>query len=98
MAQSPIQFYEMFDVWRINFMGPCHSTNGNKYILVTVDYISKWVKGQALPTNDARTVVRSLKHLFTRFGTLRAIIIDRGRTFAILNLKGFCILKLLIDL
>ncbi|XP_021994444.1 uncharacterized protein LOC110891080 [Helianthus annuus] len=34
------------------------SSRGNKYILVVVDYVSKWAKAQALPTNDARVVVR----------------------------------------
>nr|GEW22856.1 reverse transcriptase domain-containing protein [Tanacetum cinerariifolium]GEW23226.1 reverse transcriptase domain-containing protein [Tanacetum cinerariifolium] len=51
------------------------------YILVAVDYLSKWVEAKALPTNDARDVVKFLKSLFTRFGTLRAIISDRGTHF-----------------
>nr|GEV17243.1 hypothetical protein [Tanacetum cinerariifolium] len=54
---------------------------GNKYILAVVDYLSKWVKAKALPTNDARVVVKFLKSLFSRFGTPKAIISDRGIHF-----------------
>nr|GFB65663.1 reverse transcriptase domain-containing protein [Tanacetum cinerariifolium] len=50
---------------------------GNKYILVAVDYLSKWVEAKALPINDARVVVKFLKSLFSRFGTPKAIISDR---------------------
>nr|GEZ76634.1 reverse transcriptase domain-containing protein [Tanacetum cinerariifolium]GEZ90744.1 reverse transcriptase domain-containing protein [Tanacetum cinerariifolium] len=53
------------------------SHNGNKYILVAVDYLSKWVEAKVLPTNDGRVVVKFLKSLFTRFRTSRAIISDR---------------------
>ncbi|GJZ63451.1 reverse transcriptase domain-containing protein, partial [Tanacetum coccineum] len=59
-------------------MGPFPSSRGNKYILVTVDHLSKWVEAKALPTNDARVVVKFLKSLFARFGTHRAIVSDRG--------------------
>ncbi|GKE70150.1 reverse transcriptase domain-containing protein, partial [Tanacetum coccineum] len=71
----------IFDVWGIDFMGPLLSSRGNKYILVAVDYLSKWVEAKALPTNDARVVVKILKSLFARFGTPRAIISDRGTYF-----------------
>ncbi|GJR37419.1 reverse transcriptase domain-containing protein, partial [Tanacetum coccineum] len=64
-----------------NFMGPFPSSRGNKYILVAVDYLSKWVEAKALPTNDARVVVKFLKSLFARFRTPRAIISDRGNHF-----------------
>nr|GEU67638.1 DNA-directed DNA polymerase [Tanacetum cinerariifolium] len=47
----------------------------------TVDYLSKWVKAKALPTNDARVVVKFLKSLFSRFGIPRAIIKERGTHF-----------------
>ncbi|GJZ67168.1 reverse transcriptase domain-containing protein [Tanacetum coccineum] len=63
------------------FMGPFSSSRGNKYILVAVDYLSKWVKAKALPTNDARVVCKFLKSLFARFGAPRAIISDRGTHF-----------------
>nr|GFB56403.1 reverse transcriptase domain-containing protein [Tanacetum cinerariifolium] len=81
MPQNFIQIYEIFDVWGIDFMGPFSSSKGNKYILVAVDYLSKWVEAKALPTNDARVVVKFLKSLFSRFGTPKAIINDRGTHF-----------------
>ncbi|GJX41054.1 reverse transcriptase domain-containing protein [Tanacetum coccineum] len=65
----------------IDFMGPFPSSRGNKYILIAVDYLSKWVEAKALPTNDARVVVKFLKSLFARFRTPRATISDRGTYF-----------------
>nr|GEX54788.1 reverse transcriptase domain-containing protein [Tanacetum cinerariifolium] len=62
-------------------MGPFPSSKGNKYILVAVDYLSKWVEAEALPTNDARVVVKFLKTLFSQFGTPKVIISDRGTHF-----------------
>nr|GEV32094.1 reverse transcriptase domain-containing protein [Tanacetum cinerariifolium] len=77
MPQNSIQVCEIFNVWGIDFMGSFPSSKGNKYILVAVDYLSKWVEAKALPTNDARVVVKILKSLFSRFGTPKAIISDR---------------------
>nr|GEW04638.1 hypothetical protein [Tanacetum cinerariifolium] len=65
----------------LDFMGPFPNSKGNKYILVSIDYLSKWVEAKALPTNDARVVVKFLKSLFSRFGTPKAIISDRGTHF-----------------
>ncbi|GJR39410.1 reverse transcriptase domain-containing protein [Tanacetum coccineum] len=81
MPQNSIQVCEIFDMWGIDFMGPFPSSRGNKYILVAVDYLSKWVEAKALPTNDARVVCKFLKSLFSRFGAPRAIISDRGTHF-----------------
>nr|GFB03336.1 reverse transcriptase domain-containing protein [Tanacetum cinerariifolium] len=81
MPQNFIQICEIFDVWGIDFMGPFPSSKGNKYILVAVDYLSKWVEAKALHTNDARVVVKFLKSLFSRFGTLKVSISDRGTHF-----------------
>ncbi|GKA79859.1 reverse transcriptase domain-containing protein [Tanacetum coccineum] len=81
MPQNSIKVCEIFDVWGIDFMGPFPSSRGNKYILVAVDYLSKWVKAKALPTNNALVVFKFLKSLFARFGAPRAIISDRGTHF-----------------
>nr|GFA73791.1 reverse transcriptase domain-containing protein [Tanacetum cinerariifolium] len=81
MPQNFIQICEIFDVWGIDFMGLFPSSKGNKYILVVVDYFSKLVEAKALPTNDARVVVKFLKSLFSRFGTPKAIISDHGTYF-----------------
>ncbi|GJV77233.1 reverse transcriptase domain-containing protein [Tanacetum coccineum] len=81
MPQNSIQVCEIFDVWGIDFMGPFPSSRGNKYILVAVDYLSKWVEAKALPTNDARVVCKFLKSLFARFDAPGAIISDRGTYF-----------------
>nr|GFB89110.1 reverse transcriptase domain-containing protein [Tanacetum cinerariifolium] len=81
MPQNFIQICEIFDVWGFDFMGPFPSSKGNRYILVAVDYLSKWVEAKALPTNDARVVVKFLKSLFSRFGTPKAIISNRGTHF-----------------
>nr|GFA71304.1 DNA-directed DNA polymerase [Tanacetum cinerariifolium] len=81
MPQNSIQICEIFDVWGIDFMGPFLSSKGNKYIIIVIDYLSKWVEAKALPTNDARVVVKFLKSLFSRFGTPKAIISDRGTHF-----------------
>ncbi|XP_075088345.1 uncharacterized protein LOC142170351 [Nicotiana tabacum] len=73
---------EIFDVWGIDFMGPFVSSCGMKYILVVVDYVSRWVEAIALPNNEARSVTAFLKkNIFTRFGTPRAFLSDGGSHF-----------------
>ncbi|GJU41890.1 reverse transcriptase domain-containing protein [Tanacetum coccineum] len=79
--QKYIQVCEIFDVWGIDFMGPLPSSNKNKYVLVAIEYVSKWVEAQAFPTNDARNLVNFLKRLFPRFGIPKALISDRGTHF-----------------
>nr|GFA85038.1 hypothetical protein [Tanacetum cinerariifolium] len=78
---------KIFDVWGIDFMRLFLSSRGNKYILVAVDYLSKWVEAKALLTNDARVVCKFLKYLFARFGTPCAIISDREKTKRIHDFK-----------
>nr|GEY14267.1 reverse transcriptase domain-containing protein [Tanacetum cinerariifolium] len=70
--------YTAKKVFDSDFMRPFPNSKGNKYILVDVDYLSKWVEARTLPTNDARVVVKFLKSLFSRFGTPKAIISDHG--------------------
>ncbi|GJR65325.1 reverse transcriptase domain-containing protein [Tanacetum coccineum] len=68
----------LLDIWGIDFMGLFPSSRKNKYILVAVDYVSKWVEAEALLTNDAWVVVKFLQRLFSRFGVPKALISDRG--------------------
>ncbi|GKE51564.1 reverse transcriptase domain-containing protein, partial [Tanacetum coccineum] len=77
---DPKEINENFPLETLN-MVTSRGDPRNKYILVAVDYLSKWVEAKALLTNDARVVVKFLKSLFARFGTPRAIISDRGTHF-----------------
>ncbi|GJZ14324.1 reverse transcriptase domain-containing protein [Tanacetum coccineum] len=81
MPLNNIQVCEIFDIWGIDFMGPFPKSYKFEYILVVVDYVSKWAEAQALPTNDARVVVTFLKRLFCHFGMPKALISDRGTHF-----------------
>ena len=63
-------------------MGPFPSSFINLYILLVVDYVSKWVEAIPTRTNDAKVVASFLRsHIFTRFGTQRALITDGGTRF-----------------
>ena len=82
MPLSPILVVEIFDVWEIDFMGPFSSSFGFEYILVAVDYVSKWVEAMATRTNDHKIMIKFIQHnIFSRFGCPRAIISDGGTHF-----------------
>ncbi|XP_071917965.1 uncharacterized protein [Coffea arabica] len=82
MTQTPMIFVEIFDVWGIDFMGPFPSSFGFFYILLAVDYVSKWVEAKATRTNDSKVVAEFVKsNIFVRFGMPRAIVSDRGTHF-----------------
>jgi len=82
MPLTPILVCEIFDVWGIDFMGPFPSSFGNAYILLAVDYVSKWVEAKATRTDNAKVVVDFVKsNIFARFGVPRAMISDRGTHF-----------------
>ena len=57
MPLQGILVVQFFDVWGIYFMGPFPFSFGNLYILLVVDYVSKWVEAKACPKNDANIVV-----------------------------------------
>ena len=61
MPLRGIMVVQIFDVWGIDFMGPFPPSFGNLYILLAVDYVSKWVEAVACPRNDANTVVSFLQ-------------------------------------
>jgi len=53
MPQQPILFCKVFDVWGMDFMGLFPISFGFTYILLVIDYVSKWVEVKATTTNDA---------------------------------------------
>ena len=78
----PILEVELFDLWGIDFMGPFPASYNNLYILLAVDYVSKWVEAIPTHTNDTKVVAQFLRsHIFSRFGTPRALITDNGTHF-----------------
>jgi len=82
MSQKPLLFCEVFDVWGIDFMSLFLVSFGFTYILLVVDYVSKWVEAKATRTNDAQVVVDFVKsHIFCRIGVPGAIVSDQGTHF-----------------
>ena len=82
MPLTNILEVELFDVWGIDFMGLFPSYYGYKYILLAVDYVSKWV--EAIPTTncDAKVILIFIRrNIFFRFGTPRAVISDEESHF-----------------
>ncbi|GJW29811.1 reverse transcriptase domain-containing protein [Tanacetum coccineum] len=74
MPQNNIQVCKVFDVWGLDFMGPFPQSRGNKYILVAVDYVSKWSKLKHY-LRMTHVVVKVLRSLFARFGVPKALIV-----------------------
>jgi len=82
MPLNPILVIEIFDCWGIDFMGPFPPSFGFLYILVAVDYVSKWIEAIPSRNNDHKTVIKFLKeNILSRFGIPRAMISDGGTHF-----------------
>ena len=65
MPLTPILIIDIFDCWGLDFMGPFPPSCGYLYILLTVDYVSKWVEAIPTRTNDHKVVLKFLKeHIF----------------------------------
>jgi hypothetical protein len=78
---------ELFNVWGIDYMGPFPKSKNYEYILVIVDYVSKWVEAMPCRAVDARNSKKMFEEIiFSRFGVLRIVISDGGTHFTD---KGF---------
>jgi hypothetical protein len=79
----PVVFIGPFSKWGIDFM-TCnpHSARGHGYIIVAVDYFTKWAKVMPTFDNTEKTATLSVfNHIITRFGIPQAIVIDHGSHF-----------------
>lgn len=54
----------MFDDWGLDFMGPFPKSFGNKYILVALEYVSKWVETITSLNNMAKLVMKFVKGIY----------------------------------
>ena len=82
MPLNPILVIEIFYCWGIDFMGPFPPSFGFIYILVAVDYVSKWIEAIPSRNKDHSTVLKFLKeNILSRFGIPRTIISDGGTHF-----------------
>jgi len=63
-------------------MGPFLISHGYQYILIAIDYVSKWIEAVACKTNDHKVMVNFLKeNVFSRFGFLHLIISEGEKYF-----------------
>ena len=82
MPLQGILAVQIFYEWGIDSMGPFPHSFGNLYILLVMDYVSKWVEAISYPRNDSNTVVRFIqRNILSRYGEIRTIISDEGSHF-----------------
>ncbi|MCO5608747.1 hypothetical protein L7F22_062962 [Adiantum nelumboides] len=72
-----------FEKWGIDAMGPLpRTTNGKLYILVAIDYMTRWVEAQSVAKVNEKTVSKFVyTHICCRFGTPLEIVSDNGPRF-----------------
>jgi hypothetical protein len=81
---------EFLDVWGIDYMGPFPRSGNAEYILVAVDYVSKWVEALSCRANDSKHAKKMFQEvIFPRFGTPRTVISDGGSHFIDKSFKQF---------
>ena len=73
---------ELFDVWDIDFMGSFPMSENCEYLLVAVDYVSKWVEALPYRTSDSKHAKRMFHEvIFPHFGIPRMVISVGGSHF-----------------
>jgi hypothetical protein len=73
---------ELFDYWGIDYMGPFPKSWNHEFILVAVDYVSKWVEAMLCRNSDSKNSKKMFEEIiFPRFGVPRMVISDEGTHF-----------------
>ena len=81
---------ELFDVWGIDYMGPFPKSYDSEYILVAVEYVSKWVEAMPCRAANAKHARKMFQEIiFPRFGTPRMVISDGGSHFIDKTFRNF---------
>jgi IS30 family transposase len=78
--------------WGLDLLGPLPPAQRNlKYVVVAVEYFSKWIETKPLATITSVTVQKFLwQNIVCRFGVPKAIIMDNGTQFDAEAFKEFC--------
>jgi hypothetical protein len=78
--------------WGLDLLGPLPPAQGNlKYVVVAVEYFSKWIEAKPLATITSVTVQKFFwQNIVCRFGVLKAITVDNGTQFDAKTFKDFC--------
>ena len=74
----------LFSVWVIDIMGKISpkSSSGHEYILVAIDYFTKWVEAASYARLIAAKVAKFIRsHIICRYGAPHQLISDRGVHF-----------------
>ena len=80
---------KLFDVWGIDYTGPFLKSKNCEYILVVVDYVSKWVEAMPYRAADAKNSKMFEETIFPRFGVPRMVISDGGTHFTDKNFHNY---------
>ncbi|GFX11930.1 retrovirus-related Pol polyprotein from transposon 412 [Trichonephila clavipes] len=81
-----------FERIAFDILGPLPRTaSGNKYLLVVIDYFTKWPEVYPIPDQEAPTVAEAVvQHWISRYGVPLQLHSDQGRNFVSAVLKGVC--------
>ncbi|KAL0430421.1 UNVERIFIED_CONTAM: hypothetical protein Sradi_0668100 [Sesamum radiatum] len=89
---QPIQSPCPFDQWGMDIVGKLPRAPGQReYLIVAVDYFSKWVEAEALSKITEKEVMKfAWKNIVCRFGIPRAFVMDNGTQFQGAKLRQWC--------
>jgi hypothetical protein len=78
--------------WGLDLLGPLPPAQGNlKYVVVTVEYFSKWIEAKPLATITSVTVQKFFwQNIVCCFGVPKAITVDNRTQFDVETFKDFC--------
>ncbi|XP_058864420.1 uncharacterized protein LOC131706752 [Acipenser ruthenus] len=94
-SHAPLQQYQVggpMERVAVDVLGPFpRSERGNRFVLVALDYFTKWPEAYALPDQEAETVAEALlEGFFSRFGVPQELHSDQGRNFESRVFAGMC--------
>ncbi|KAK2436930.1 protein NYNRIN [Trifolium repens] len=81
-----------FRGWALDLIGEIRpaSSKNQRFILVGIDYFTKWIEAIALPKVDQETVISFIQnHIIYRFGLPETITTDQGTVFVGQKMQDF---------